>query len=151
MRETGIVNRDICDVLSTLGHTDELIVCDAGFAIPMGVRTVDISLAENVPTVPEVLSELRKHFSVEKIVISEETRRVVPSRFNALAKAFGKGMAVEIISQTAMRARAKNVKAVIRTGDFTAYSNVLLVSGGGDRWFVERRRRTCETRSSERN
>jgi D-ribose pyranose/furanose isomerase RbsD len=38
VRETGTLNRDISDMLSTLGHTDEIIVCDAGFAIwyPVG-------------------------------------------------------------------------------------------------------------------
>jgi D-ribose pyranase len=138
MRETGIVNREICDVLSTLGHTDELIVCDAGFAIPLGVRTVDISLAENKPTVPEVLAELRKHLSVEKLVLSEDTRRVVPTRFKELAGAFGPGMPVDVIPQNDLRARARQVKAVIRTGDFTAYSNILLVSGGGGRWYLEK-------------
>ena len=139
MRETGHVNREICDILSTLGHTDEVIVCDAGFAIPNGVRTIDISLAENKPTVPEVLAELRKHFSVEKLVLSEETKKAVPSRFKELAKSFGKGVAVEIITQSETRARARTVKAVIRTGDFTAYSNILLVSGGGGRWYIEKR------------
>ena len=138
MRETGIINNDICDILSGLGHTDEVIVCDAGFAIPLGVRTADISLAANKPTVPEVLAELKKHFSVEKLVISEETRKVVPTRFKQLAGAFGKGMPVEIISQNDLRARARHVKAVIRTGDFTAYSNILLVSGGGGRWYLEK-------------
>jgi len=139
MRETGIVNRDICDILSTLGHTDEVIVCDAGFAIPLGVRTIDISLAENVPTVPQVLAELRKHFSVEKLVISEETKKVSPTRFKEFVKAFGKGMAVELLSQNEIRARARTVKAVIRTGDFTAYSNIVLVSAGGPKWYVEKR------------
>ena len=139
MRETGIVNREICDILSTLGHTDEVIVCDAGFAIPTGVRTIDVSLAENKPTVPDVLAELKKHFSVERLIISEETQKVVPSRFKELAKSFGKGVAVEIITQSEIRARARTVKAVIRTGDFTAYSNILLVSGGGSRWYMEKR------------
>ena len=139
MRETGTVNREISDVLSTLGHTDEMIVCDAGFAIPTGVRTVDISLAENKPTVPEVLAELRKHLSVEKLVISEETKKVVPSRFKELATSFGGEVAVETVTQTELRARARTVKAVIRTGDFTAYSNMLIVSGGGPRWYVEKK------------
>jgi D-ribose pyranase len=134
MRETGIVNRDICDILSTLGHTDEVIVCDAGFAIPLGVRTIDISLAENLPTVPQVLAELRKHFSVEKLVISEETKKVSPTRFKEFVKSFGKGVAVELISQNEIRARARTVKAVIRTGDFTAYSKVVFRKEGGLRW-----------------
>jgi D-ribose pyranase len=138
MRETGIVNREICDILSSLGHTDEMIVCDAGFAIPTGVRTIDIALAENKPTVPEVLAELKKHFSVEKLVISEETKKTGPTRFKQIAKAFGPNIPVELISQNEIRTRARTVKAVIRTGDFTAYSNVLIVSGGGNRWYLER-------------
>lgn len=138
MRETGIVNRDICDVLSTLGHTDEMIVCDAGFAIPTGVRTVNISYGENKPTVPEVLAELRKHFSVERIVLSEETQRRMPNRFKELVNSFPGGVPVDIIPQSELRVRARSVKAVIRTGDFSAFSNVLVVSGGGGRWHVEK-------------
>ena len=138
MRETGIVNGDISDVLSTLGHTDRVIVCDAGFAIPLGICTVDISYAKNKPTVPEFLAELKKHLSVEKLVISEETQRHSPTRFDELAQAFGPDMPVELITQDALRAAASEVKAIIRTGDFTAYSNILLVSGGGAQWFIEK-------------
>lgn len=138
MRETGIVNNDICSALSGLGHMDELIVCDAGFAIPVGVRTVDISLAENIPTVPEVLAELKKHFSVEKLILAEETKQTGPTRFAALAESFGDQVPVETIPHTEFRARACNVKAVIRTGDFTSHSNILLVSGAGNRWYLER-------------
>ncbi len=138
MRETGFINNDICDVLSGMGHSDELIVCDAGFAIPKGVRTVDISLGENKPTVPEVLAELEKHFSVEKLVIAEETQQTGPTRFAALTESFGKAVEMETIPHSQFRSRALSVKAVIRTGDFTAYSNILLVSGAGDRWYLEK-------------
>ena len=139
MRETGTLNREISDMLSTLGHTDEIIVCDAGFAIPAGVRTVDIALADNKPTVPEVLHELRRHFSVEKLVLAEETQRTGPSRFAELAGSFGSTVGIEVIPQAEFRRRARSVKAIIRSGDFTAYSNILLVSGGGPRWYIERR------------
>jgi D-ribose pyranase len=138
MRETGIVNREISDVLSTLGHMDELIVCDAGFPIPPGVRTVDISLAENKPTVLDALEEIKKHFSVEKLVMAQETKDVSPSKFKAIVKVFGKDMPVDTMPHSEFKQRSKTVKAVIRTGDFTAYSNVLLVSGGGPRWYCEK-------------
>ncbi len=138
MRETGTINREISDVLSTMGHTDELIVCDAGFAIPSGVRTVDVSLAENKPTLIETLTELKRHFSVEKLVMADETKNVSPTRFAAILDLFGMDMPVETIPQALFRRRARRVKAVIRTGDFTAYSNILLVSAGGGRWYVEK-------------
>jgi D-ribose pyranase len=137
MRETGILNRDISDVLSTLGHTDEMIVCDAGFAIPQGVRTVDIALAKDKPTVLELLAELKEHFSVETIVVADATQDVSPTRFAAVSRVFGDSVPVEVIPLAAFKQRARGVKAVLRTGDFTAYSNVLLVSAGGGRWYLE--------------
>ena len=138
MQETGFLNREISYIISMMGHTDELIVCDAGFAIPLGVRTVDISLAKDKPTVLELLEELIKHFSVEKLVMAKETKDVSPTRFNAIVGFFPKAVSVETIPHTEFKQRSTNVKAVIRTGDFTAYSNVLLVSGAGDRWYVEK-------------
>ena len=36
MKEIGLLNSDIADVISRLGHMDEVIVCDAGFPIPAG-------------------------------------------------------------------------------------------------------------------
>jgi D-ribose pyranase len=138
MRETGVVNREISDVFSIMGHMDELIVCDAGFPIPLGVRTVDISLAKDKPTVLELLEELVKHFSVEKLIIAKETKNVSPTRFDAIVGLFQKDIPVETIPHTEFKKRSATVKAVIRTGDFTAYSNLLLVSGPGDRWYLEK-------------
>jgi D-ribose pyranase len=138
MRETGIVNHEISDVFSMMGHMDELIVCDAGFPIPLGVRTVDIALAKNKPTVLQLLKELKRHFSVEKLVMANETKEISPARFDAIIDIFGKDMPVETMPHTEFKKHSKSVKAVIRTGDFTAYSNVLLVSGAGDRWYCEK-------------
>lgn len=139
MRETGILNQEISDVFSMMGHMDELIIADAGFPIPLGIRTVDISLAKNKPTVMELLEELKKHFSVEKLIMANETRDVSPTRFNDITDLFGKDMPFETMPHTDFKQRSRTVKAVIRTGDFTAYSNVLLVSGPGERWYVEKK------------
>jgi len=138
MRETGIVNNEISDVFSMMGHMDELIVCDAGFPIPLGVRTVDISLSKNKPTVLQLLKELKRHFSVEKLIMANETKTVSPTRFKAIVEIFGKDTPVETMPHTEFKNHSKSVKAVIRTGDFTAYSNVLLVSGAGERWYCEK-------------
>ena len=56
-----------------MGHTDRLLIADAGLAIPDSTRVIDLSLAENVPTAVDVLKELLKHFSVEGIILSQAT------------------------------------------------------------------------------
>ena len=137
MKEIGLLNTEIADVIARLGHMDEMIVCDAGFPIPLGVRTVDIALAVNQPTVVEVLKVLLQDFSVEKIVLADETRAHSPSMFTKIVDLFGPGVEVETTPHTAFKQRSKSVKVIIRTGDFTAYNNVLLVSGSGGRWYVE--------------
>lgn len=138
MKEVGVINRGLSKIICEQGHTDLLMVVDAGFAIPKGVEVIDLSLSVNKPMVIEVLAELRNFFSVEKMYMAQETKDVSPSHFDEVAKAWGEGMEVEILPQIQMREMSKKVKAVIRTGDFTAYGNVILVSGSGDRWYCEK-------------
>ena len=137
MKEVGIINRDIAAVLTEQGHGDLLMVTDAGFAIPPEVEVIDLSLSENVPMVLEVLKELEKYFSVEKMYMSEETQEVNPSHFEKVSGAFGSGVEVETLPHKELKRLSREVKAAIRTGDFTAYGNVILVSGAGDRWYLE--------------
>jgi D-ribose pyranase len=138
MQEIGILNRDVARVLATLGHMDELIVCDAGFPIPLGVETIDLALTENKPLVMELLVELKKYFSVEKMVMANETKEHSPAMFERIAKVFGENIPVETLPHTEFKQHSRTVKAILRTGDFTAYTNVLLISGAGNRWYVEK-------------
>jgi len=138
MKEIGIVNRDIAAVISEQGHGDLLMVADAGFAIPMSVEVIDISLSENKPMVMDVLEELSRFFSVEKIYLSRETQEISPTHFKNASKAFGDHVEVETLPHDELKKMSREVKAVIRTGDFTAYGNVILVSGAGERWYLEK-------------
>jgi len=138
MKEVGTLNRGIAKVLSEQGHNDLLMVVDAGFAIPKEVEVVDISLGENNPMVLSVLAELRKFYSVEKMIMANQTKEISPTLFDAISKSFGENILVETIDHADLKQLAKTVKAVIRTGDFTAYGNVILVSGSGDRWYCEK-------------
>jgi len=94
-------------------------------------------MAENNPMVIDILFELKKYFSVEKMIIAKQTREMNPTLFKKITGVWGKDMNIEIIEHTELKQKAKEVKAVIRTGDFTAYGNVILVSGAGDRWHFE--------------
>jgi D-ribose pyranase len=139
MKETGLLNIEISDAIAQLGHMDEVIICDAGFPIPTGIRMVDLALKINQPTTLEVLTEILQHFSVEKIVLAEETQKHSPTMFARLTGLFDKDVTVETVSHIEFKQRSKGVKAVVRTGDFSAYANILLVSGAGPRWFVEQK------------
>ncbi|MHC1771881.1 MAG: D-ribose pyranase [Flexilinea sp.] len=139
MNETGILNREIAAELAKMGHTDRMLIADAGLAIPNTTKVIDLSLAVNVPTVIQVLEEILKHFSVEKIIYSQATVDVSPSREKELLNHFNKNVTVEIVPHLVLRDEmTRDVKFAIRTGDFTANSNIILVSAGGPRWYCER-------------
>ena len=134
----GLLNRGLAGAVARQGHGDEMIVCDAGFAIPDGVEVVDLSLAVNQPAIETVVRELVKFHSVEKLVIADMTREHSPSKLESVLKLLPEGIPVETIPHSELRRRAAAVKTVVRTGDFTAYANFLLVSGSGGRWHSER-------------
>lgn len=137
MKELGVINRSIARVLSEQGHQDLLMVVDAGFAIPKEVECIDISIGENNPMVLTMLAELKKNYSVEKMIMANQTKLTSPTLFDAISRSFGENIPVETIDHADLKQLAKTVKAIIRTGDFTAFGNVILVSGAGDRWFCE--------------
>jgi D-ribose pyranase len=57
MKKTGIVNQDISQVIAGMGHYQKIIICDAGFPIPDGVRRIDLSLVPGQPAFMEVLKQ----------------------------------------------------------------------------------------------
>lgn len=138
MKEIGMLNSHIDSALNRQGHMDLMMVVDAGFPCPDHVELIDIALSEGSPAILDVLAELRKFHSVEKIVMAKETQQHNPTYFAKAAKAFGDNVELEVIAHTELKERSHEVKTIIRTGDFTAWGNVILVSGAGDRWQMEK-------------
>jgi D-ribose pyranase len=138
MKEIGMLNGQIDSALTRQGHMDLMMVVDAGFPCPDHVELIDIALSEGIPKILDVLAELRKVHSVEKIVMAQETQDHNPTYFTKAAKSFGDDVELEVIPHSELKKRSHNVKTIIRTGDFTAWGNIMLVSGAGDRWQMEK-------------
>jgi len=71
-------------------------------------------------------------------LLDDRSEKTVLPLVEKVAAALGKGVAVEVIPHTELKEQSHEVKTIVRTGDFTAWGNVLLVSGAGPRWTVER-------------
>ena len=52
MKRSGIINGRLAGSLASLGHTDHVVVCDAGLPIPPGPEVVDLALRFGVPQLP---------------------------------------------------------------------------------------------------
>lgn len=137
MKKTGMLNRDISALISAMGHQDQLCVADAGLAVPNTVKVIDVALTDNVPTVPQVLRTLLEDYLVEKVILAENFKAENPQAFATIQEIFA-GIPMEIIPHATLKQMVCNVKGVIRTGDFTPFSNFILVGGADPKRWVAR-------------
>ena len=54
--------------------------------------------------------------------MANETKKHSPTMVERVAKAFGENLPVETLPHTEFKQHSRIVKAIIRTGDFTAYT-----------------------------
>ncbi|KGP90253.1 ribose ABC transporter [Pontibacillus chungwhensis BH030062] len=125
MKRNGILNSHIAKVLADLGHTDTIVVADAGLPIPEGVPKIDLSLQQGVPRFLDVVALLKEEMVVEKTTVANEMEQ------NEEVHIGFKGYfdEVEYISHESLKQQLKNAKAVIRTGEVTPYANCILHAG----------------------
>ena len=71
MKKGTVLNADISAVISRLGHTDTLVVCDAGLPVPRSSARIDMALTQGVPSFMLVLEVVTTEMLVEAAVIAE--------------------------------------------------------------------------------
>ncbi len=128
MKKTGILNQDISEVVAGMGHYQEIVVCDAGFPIPEGVRRIDLALEPGLPAFLDVLRVVLKELQVQEIVIAEESRDLSPARYAEMLALFPQ-LSPRLVPHSEFKQMSHGVKACIRSGECIPYSNILLVSG----------------------
>ena len=130
MKKNGILNSDISNVLSRMGHTDTICIGDCGLPIPDEVERIDLALCFGEPTFMRTLEIVAGDMKVEKIVLAEEIKSQNPTVLAEIEKLFaGQNIEVEFVSHTELKERTYDCKAVIRTGETTPYANIILQSG----------------------
>jgi len=128
MMKSTLLNADIIEVISKMGHTDEIVIADAGLPIPAGVKRIDLAIKAGQPTFLDVLNVLLETFECEGYILADEIKEKNPDVEKEVNKLL-KDKQVEYISHEAFKEKTKNAKAIIRTGECTPYANVILKSG----------------------
>ena len=128
MKKRGFLSAPVAELIALMGHTDRLIVCDAGFPVPPAVPRIDLAITGNLPTVLDVLRTLLEELAVERFSVASELREVSPERYAEVVQLLT-SVPHDLIPHAEFKRVAREVRAVIRTGDFTPYANVMLVAG----------------------
>lgn len=132
MKKTTLINRPLSNTIAGMGHLDMLVIGDASLPVPVGPESIDLAVCKGVPrfleTLEATLSELE--VEVEKAYIDEESKTKSPDVRTALVALLEKhGIQFESIAHRELQQMVPNAKAVVRTGEYTPYCNIVLISG----------------------
>jgi len=138
MIKSGILHPQLLRVLGESGHTDLLMLSDAGMPVPMEKERVDLAILNDLPRQLTILKAIVDQLQIELVYIAEEIQKVSPKYF-AKVSAFlqRENIPLELIPHESLKAKshAPEVRACIRTGERTSYSTMILQVGvpyGGD-------------------
>ena len=123
MKKSGLLNPELLAAIGELGHTDEFVVCDGGFPIPDGLPRIDLAYKPGMAPFLDVLEAIMDEVVAEGAVIAAEASAEVAGNIEKLV-----GTA-ERLPHDELKDRSYGVKFVVRTGEFTPYSNVIVICG----------------------
>lgn len=128
MKKTGLLNSQISEVISKMGHTDEIAIGDCGLPIPKEAERIDLALTKNIPAFIDTLKAVLLELEIQEVKIAEETKMQSPELYKEIIDLLG-NVKISFMSHDDLKLELKKCKAVIRTGEQTPYANIILQSG----------------------
>lgn len=130
MKKSILINSEISAIIAQLGHMDTIVIGDMGLPIPDGVYRIDLALKKGMPRFQDVLENILTEMQVESCIIATEATEAFEQLCN---KEFQKSQNVcPIITKLPhkeFKQLTKQAKAMIRTGEDSAYYNIILSAG----------------------
>lgn len=128
MKKTALLHSELSYIIATMGHLDSLVIADAGLPIPDTTRRIDLALTQGVPDAVQTLKVVLEELKVEKILLAEEVKDRNPGFLTDVQELLP-GVPVEFVTHADLKSRTAYARAVVRTGEFAPYANVMLISG----------------------
>ncbi|RCW95385.1 MULTISPECIES: D-ribose pyranase [Kosakonia] len=136
MKKGRVLNADISLVISRLGHTDSLVVCDAGLPVPRNTQRIDMALTQGVPSFMQVLEVVTAEMQVESAIIASEIKQHNPQLHETLLKHIeqlqqhqGNNIEVRYVTHEQFKKHTADSHAVIRSGECSPFANIILCAG----------------------
>ena len=132
MKRTRLLNSEISYEIGKLGHTDHIVICDAGLPIPEGVKRIDLAVERDLPRFINVLDPILEEMMVEEIILAEEILEInseVYSEILEMLKKHSLNPKITFVSHENFKNFTKSSKVIVRTGECSPYANIILISG----------------------
>ena len=129
MKRGKVLNSELSYAISSMGHGDMMIVCDAGFPIPDSAWRIDLAITQDIPDLETVLSVISEAYIAEKVSYAIEMEENNPPLLKKVKKIFAESTFVPIPHEKILNEMASKAKVIVRTGAFDPWGNILLYSG----------------------
>ena len=125
-----LLNSEIISVLAAMGHTDQLVIADAGLPIPAAVKRIDLALEKGLPSFDATLALIASNMVMAKVILAEEIKENNPEALKKIKEILSdKKIEIEFVSHEYFKKLSSSSKAIVRTGECTPYANIILQSG----------------------
>ena len=131
MRKTATtINPQLSRVISETGHTDLIVVTDAGLPIPRGSERVDLAYRPGAPAFLDVLDTVLAELVVERATVAAEVAEHSPHVLAALHERLDPlGVEIALVPHVEFKLLTHAARAFVRSGEYTPYANVILHAG----------------------
>lgn len=129
MLKQGILHPQLARVLAELRHKDLLVIGDAGLPIPTGVERIDLGWKQGSPGYLEVLEEISKYLIIESAEFADEALTFSPEFHKQALELLEENTPVSYVPHSELKEKSKEAKAIILTGEFTPYTNIIITCG----------------------
>lgn len=127
MKKGLLLNATLSRVIAEMGHTDALVVCDAGLPIPQDVERIDLALRRGEPSFLSVLETVLSELDVERAIVASQIATTSPAVFDGIKRLLG-DVPIEQVPHEQFKVLTAASRAVVRSGECTAFANVILHS-----------------------
>jgi len=128
VKDQRLLHPELARTVAAAGHGDLIGLADAGLPIPLLTARIDLAFSPGKPALLDVLDAVLSELVVEAYVLAEESAAAAPWLVEALAARLPDAQ-VEWRTHEALKAATHEARAVVRTGEFRPFANVLLRSG----------------------
>ncbi len=128
MKKTMLLHAALSKAIARLGHGDILVIGDAGLPIPAGPEFIDLAITRGVADFSTVLTAVLSEMHVERAVVAIEMRNGAGELRGHIASLMS-GVQIDEVAHLEFKSMTRQAAAMVRTGEFTPYANILLVAG----------------------
>lgn len=128
MKKTPLLHAELSRAIARLGHGDMIVIADAGLPVPEGTPCIDLAVTRGVPAFTQVIAAVLSEMQVERFIVAREMRARSAALHGHVVAALP-ALTAEEMTHEEFKALTRHARAIVRTGEFTPYANVILVAG----------------------